>query len=70
MVIAQTEDIINASKAFITELNEDINRININNTNRVNIATDAADKTLERMGQTFTTEQAPTVRVLDVKKGT
>lgn len=61
MVIAQTEDIINAAKAFITELNEDINRININNTNRVNIATVAADKTLEKMGQTLALEQAPTV---------
>ena len=70
MVIAQTEDIINAAKAFIAELNEDIKRININNTNRVNTATAAADRTLERMGQTLAIEQIPTVDALDVKKDT
>ena len=67
MVIAQTEDIINAAKAFIAELNEDIKRINMNNTNRVNIATDAADRTLERMGQTLAIEQPPTIRALEEK---
>lgn len=70
MVLAQTEDIINAAKAFIAELNEDIKRINTNNTNRVNTATAAADKTLERMGQTLAIEQTPTVGALDVKKDT
>lgn len=65
MVIAQTEDIINAAKAFISELNEDIKRINANNTNRINMATVAADRTLERMGQNIAIEQRHTVDVID-----
>ncbi|MCM1529132.1 MAG: hypothetical protein NC093_03965 [Alistipes sp.] len=60
MILAQTEDIINAAKSFIAELNEDIKRINKNNTDRVNKATEAADKTLERMGQALAIEQTPT----------
>lgn len=68
MVIAQTEDIINAAKEFIAELNEDIKRINTNNTIRVNTATAAADRNLERMGKTLVIEQTPTVGVLDVKQ--
>lgn len=68
MVIAQTEDIINAAKEFIAELNEYIKRINTNNTIRVNTATAAADRNLERMGKTLVIEQTPTVGVLDVKQ--
>ena len=59
-----------AAKAFIAELNEDIKRINTNNTNRVNTATAAADRTLERMGQTLAIEQTSTVGAIDVKKDT
>lgn len=70
MVISQTEDIINAAKAFIAELNDDIRRININNTNRVNAATAAADRILGRMGQTLAIEQTPIINSLDVKKDT
>lgn len=51
MVLSQTEDIINAAKSFISELNEDIKRINRNNTNHVYKAAEVADKALERMGQ-------------------
>ncbi len=61
MVLAQTEGIINAAKAFISELNEDIKRINRNNTNRVNTATAAADRILERVGQNLVIEQASIV---------
>ena len=61
MVIAQTEGIVNAAKAFISELNEDIKRINTNNTNRVNTATAAADRILERMGQNLVIEQVSSV---------
>lgn len=68
MVLAQTEGIVNAAKAFISELNEDIKRININNTNRVNTATAAADRILERMGQNLMIEQISTLETLDVKK--
>lgn len=67
MILAQTEDIINAAKDFISELNEDIKRININNTNRVNTATDAADKTLERMGQKIAIESASNPCAIGVK---
>ncbi len=70
MVISQTEDIINAAKNFIAELNEDIKRINKNNTDRVNVATEAADRTLERMGQMLAIEQTPTVAAIDTKKDT
>ena len=65
MVIAQTENIINAAKDFIAELNEDIKRINTNNTNRVNTATAAADKILEKMGHTLAIEQTPTVKAIN-----
>ena len=58
MVIAQTEDIIHAARDFISELNEDIKRININNTNRVDRATAAADEILKRMGKTLSIETA------------
>lgn len=49
MVIAQTDDIINAAKDFISELKEDIKRININNSKRVDSATVFADKVLGGM---------------------
>ena len=42
----------------------------VDSTNRVNTATAAADKTLERMGQTLAIEQTPIVGALDVKKDT
>lgn len=53
MVLAQTEDIINAAKNFIAELNDDIKRINTNNTNRVDRATAAAEDILRKMGNTL-----------------
>ncbi len=37
----------------------------MNNTNRVNSATAAADKTLERMGQTLAIEQPQSVKYIE-----
>ena len=64
MVLDATADIIDAAKEFIAELKDDIKRINSNNTNRVNIATAAADKIMEKMGATLAIEsQAPIVPI-------
>lgn len=67
MVLAQTEDIINAARDFISELKEDIKKININNSERVNKATVAADMILEKMGRTLAIESTDNYNMIETK---
>lgn len=56
MIINQATNIIEAAEAFISQLNEDIKLININNNARVDAATKAADSILSRMSQSISIE--------------
>lgn len=67
MVLDAAADIVDAAKEFISELKEDIKRINTNNTNRVNKATEVADKMLEKMGATLTIESPKIVGQIEEK---
>ena len=68
MVIAQTEDIIEAAKSFIAALKEDISTINKNITIRVDKAQSKADEILGQMGQKILIEQTFDRPSLDTKK--